>query len=141
MEEVVPEASLSPNGVPWLYALFSMLFVFFLFVMFSPFLLEIDQHVKKFLLKCRFTLHNIVHKDKENDDMKIDHLGRPGEHPLPFTFGRSNQSILKEINPGCSLEGLMLKLKFQYFGHLMRRVDSLEKTLMLGGVGGGRRRG
>uniref|UniRef100_A0A4W2FTZ6 Uncharacterized protein n=2 Tax=Bos TaxID=9903 RepID=A0A4W2FTZ6_BOBOX len=78
MEEVVPEASLSPNGVPWLYALFSMLFVFFLFVMFSPFLLEIDQHVKKFLLKCRFTLHNIVHKDKENDDMKIDHLGSPG---------------------------------------------------------------
>ncbi|KAJ1062333.1 hypothetical protein K5549_012814 [Capra hircus] len=77
MEEVVPEASLSPNGVPWLYALFSMLFIFFLFVMFSPFLLEIDQHVKKFLLKCRFTLHNIVHKDKENDDMKIDDLGRP----------------------------------------------------------------
>ena len=54
---------------------------------------------------------------------------------------RSNQSILKEISPGCSLEGLMLKLKFQYFGHLMRRVDSLEKTLMLGGIGGRRRRG
>ena len=54
---------------------------------------------------------------------------------------RSNQSILKEISPGCSLEGLMLKLKHQYFGHLMRRVDSLEKTLMLGGVGGRRRRG
>ena len=54
---------------------------------------------------------------------------------------RSNQSILKEINPGCSLEGLMLKLKLQYFGHLMRRVDSLEKTLMLGGIGGRRRRG
>ena len=54
---------------------------------------------------------------------------------------RSNQSILKEISPGCSLEGLMLKLKLQYFGHLIRRVDSLEKTLMLGGIGGRRRRG
>ena len=54
---------------------------------------------------------------------------------------RSNQSILKEISPGCSLEGLMLKLKLQYFGHLTRRVDSLEKTLMLGGIGGRRRRG
>ena len=54
---------------------------------------------------------------------------------------RSNQSILKEINPGCSLEGLMLKLKLQYFGHLMQRLDSLEKTLMLGGIGGRRRRG
>ena len=54
---------------------------------------------------------------------------------------RSNQSILKEISPGCSLEGMMLRLKFQYFGHLMRRVDSLEKTLMLGGIGGRRRRG
>ena len=53
----------------------------------------------------------------------------------------SNQSILKEISPGCSLEGMMLKLKLQYFGHLMRRVDSLEKTLMLGEIGGGRRRG
>ena len=55
---------------------------------------------------------------------------------VPWTARRSNQSILKEINPGCSLEGLMLKLKLQYFGHLMRRVDSLEKTLMLGGIGG-----
>ena len=60
---------------------------------------------------------------------------------VPWTARRSNQSILKEINPGISLEGLMLKLKFQYFGHLMRRVDSLEKTLMLGGIGGRRRRG
>ena len=60
---------------------------------------------------------------------------------VPWTARRSNQSILKEINPGCSLEGLMLKLKFQYFGHLMRRVDSLEKTQMLGGIGGRRRRG
>ena len=59
---------------------------------------------------------------------------------VPST-ARSNQSILKEINPGCSLEGLMLKLKLQYFGHLMRRVESLEKTLMLGGIGGRRRRG
>ena len=60
---------------------------------------------------------------------------------VPWTARRSNQSILKEISPGCSLEGLMLKLKLQYFGHLRRRVDSLEKTLMLGGIGGRRRRG
>ena len=60
---------------------------------------------------------------------------------VPWTARRSNQSILKEISPGCSLEGLMLKLKPQYFGHLMQRVDSLEKTLMLGGIGGRRRRG
>ena len=60
---------------------------------------------------------------------------------VPWTARRSNQSILKEISPGCSLEGTMLKLKLQYFGHLMRRVDSLEKTLMLGGIGGRRRRG
>ena len=58
---------------------------------------------------------------------------------VPWTARRSNQSILKEISPGCTLEGLMLKLKLQYFGHLMRRVESLEKTLMLGGVGGKRR--
>ena len=60
---------------------------------------------------------------------------------VPWTARRSNQSILKEISPGCSLEGMMLKLKLQYFGHLMRRVDSLEKTLMLGGIGDRRRRG
>ena len=60
---------------------------------------------------------------------------------VPWTARRSNQSILKEISPGCSLEGMMLKLKLQYFGHLMWRVDSLEKTLMLGGIGGRRRRG
>ena len=60
---------------------------------------------------------------------------------VPWTAGRSNQSILKEIGPECSLEGMMLKLKLQYFGHFMRRVDSLEKTLMLGGIGGRRRRG
>ena len=60
---------------------------------------------------------------------------------VPWTARRSNQSILKEISPGCSLEGLMLNLELQYFGHLMQRVDSLEKTLMLGGIGGRRRRG
>ena len=60
---------------------------------------------------------------------------------VPWTARRSNQSILKEISPGCSLEGMMLKLELQYLGHLMRRVDSLEKTLMLGGIGGRRRRG
>ena len=60
---------------------------------------------------------------------------------VPWTARRFNQSILKEINPGISLEGMMLKLKLQYFGHLMRRVDSFEKTLMLGGIGGRRRRG
>ena len=58
---------------------------------------------------------------------------------VPWTAKRSNQSILKEISPGCSLEGMMLKLELQYFGHLIRRVDSLEKTLMLGGIGGRRR--
>ena len=60
---------------------------------------------------------------------------------VPWTARTFNQSILKEISPGCTLEGLMLKLKLQYFGHLMRRIDSLEKTLMLGGIGGMRRRG
>ena len=60
---------------------------------------------------------------------------------VPWTARRSNQSTLKEVSPGCSLEGLMLKLKLQYFGHLMWRVDSLERTLMLGGIGGRRRRG
>ena len=60
---------------------------------------------------------------------------------VPWTARRSNQSILKEISPGCSLKGMILKLKLQYFGHLMLRVDSLEKTLMLGGIGGRRKRG
>ena len=60
---------------------------------------------------------------------------------VPWTARKSNQSILKEISPGCSLEGMILKLKLQYFGHLMQRVDSMEKTLMLGGIGGRRRRG
>ena len=63
------------------------------------------------------------------------------EKRVPWTARRSNQSILKEISPGCSLEGMMLKLKLQYFGHLMRRVNSLEKTQILGGIGGRRRRG
>ena len=67
--------------------------------------------------------------------------GRMGNNCIILTRRRSNQSILKEISPGCSLEGMMLKLKLQYFGHLMRRVDSLEKTLMLGGIGDRRRRG
>ena len=69
------------------------------------------------------------------------HLVKEKMHVVPWTTRRSNQSILKEISPGCSLEGLMLKLKLQYFGHFMRRVDSLEKTLMLGRIGGRRRRG
>ena len=60
---------------------------------------------------------------------------------VPWTARRSNQSILKEISPGCSLEGLILKLQLQYFGHLMQRIDTLEKTLMLGGIGGRKRRG
>ena len=60
---------------------------------------------------------------------------------VPWTARRSNQSILKDTSPGCSLEGMMLKMQLQYFGHLMRRVDSLEKTLMLGGIGGRRRKG
>ena len=67
--------------------------------------------------------------------------GAGGLLRVPWTARRSNQSILKEISPGSSLEGMMLKLKLQYFGHLMQRVDSLEKTLMLGGIGGRRRRG
>ena len=67
--------------------------------------------------------------------------GKRNVDTTPYTARRSNQSILKETTPGCSLEGLMLRLKLQYFGHLMRRVDSLEKTLMLGGIGDRRRRG
>ena len=79
---------------------------------------------------------------KKAERQRIDLNCGTGEDSLvPWTARRSNQSILKEISPGCSLEGLMLKLKLQYFGHLMRRVDSLEKTLMLGGIGGRRRRG
>ena len=68
-------------------------------------------------------------------------VGEDRHFSVPWTTGRSKQSILKEINLGISFEGMMLKLKLQYFGHLMRRADSLEKTLMLGGIGGRRRRG
>ena len=80
---------------------------------------------------------------KKAEHWRIDALncGVGDDSWVPWTARRSNQSILKEISPGCSLEGLMLKLKLQYFGHLIRRVDSLEKTLMLGGIGGRRRRG
>ena len=81
---------------------------------------------------------------KKAEHQKIDAFGLSCWRRLltvPWTARKSNQFILKEISPGCSLEGLMLKLKLQYFGHLMRRVDSLEKTLMLGGIGGRRRRG
>nr|XP_025718540.1 uncharacterized protein LOC112816309 isoform X1 [Callorhinus ursinus] len=95
MAEVGPGASLFPNGVPWLYALFAMLFVFFLFVMFSPFLLEIDQHIKKFLLRCKYSLHGAVRKDKE-DEIKMDHLGRPGcplESPRREVLGRKEDGL------------------------------------------------
>ena len=81
---------------------------------------------------------------KKADRQRIDAFELWSQRRLlrvPWTVRRSNQSILKEISPGCSLEGLMLKLKLQYFGHLMQRVDLLEKTLMLGGIGGRRRRG
>ena len=81
-------------------------------------------------------------KKAEREELMLLNCGA-GEPQLrvPWTARRSNQSILKEISPGISLEGMMLKLKLQYFGHIMQRVDSLEKTLMLGGIGGRRRRG
>ena len=78
---------------------------------------------------------------KKAENQRIDAFELCCWGRVPWTAGRSNQSIRKEISPGISLEGMMLKLKLQYFGHLMRRVDSLEKTLMLGGIGGRRRRG
>ena len=78
---------------------------------------------------------------KKAECRRIDAFELWGLLRVPWTARRSNQSILKEISPGISLEGMMLKLKLQYFGQLMRRVDSLEKTLMLGGIGGRRRRG
>ena len=74
-------------------------------------------------------------------ELMVLNCGVGEDSRVPWTVRRSNQSILKEISPGCSLEGLMLKLNLQYFGHLMRRVDLLAKTLMLGGIGGRRRRG
>ena len=96
---------------------------------------------------CWWCLNNCMHLSKlikmYNKKENFTHCG-VGEDSflrVPWTARRSNQSILKEISPGCSLAGLMLKLKLQYFGHLMGRVDSLEKTLMLGGIGGRRRRG
>ncbi|KAM8912204.1 uncharacterized protein AAEQ78_027603 [Lycaon pictus] len=100
MAEVEPGASLLPNGVPWLYALFAMLFVFFLFVMFSPFLLEIDQHIKKFLLRCRYSLRKVVRKDKENE-INMDHLGRPGcplESPRREVLGRKEDEVGKDLS-------------------------------------------
>ena len=84
-------------------------------------------------------------RSRTKDRREICHwqspLTIPRQRRVPWTARRSNQSILKEISPGISLEGMMLKLKLQYFGHLMQRVDTLEKTLMLGGIGGRRRRG
>ena len=77
----------------------------------------------------------------EHEELMLLNCGVGEDSRVPCTARRSNQSILKEINPGISLEGMMPKVKLQYFGHLMRRVDSLEKTLMLGGIGGRRRRG
>ena len=74
------------------------------------------------------------------EELMLLNCGVGEDSRVPRTSGRSNQSVLKEISPGISLQGMMLKLKLQYFGHLMRRVDSLEKTLMLGGIGGRRRR-
>ena len=81
----------------------------------------------------------LKNKDTEDLNNKVNKV--VPYFQVPVTARRSNQSILKETSPGCSLEGLMLRLKLQYFGHLMRRVDSLAKTLMLGGIGGERRRG
>ena len=75
------------------------------------------------------------------EELMLFNCGVGEDSWVPWTARRSNHSILREISPGCSLEGLMLKLKLQYFGHLMQRADSLEKTLMLGGIGGRRRRG
>ena len=80
-------------------------------------------------------------KKADAEELMLLNCGVGEDSRVPWTTRRSNQSILKETSPGISLEGMMLKLKLQYFGHFMRRVDSLEKTLMLGGIGGRRRRG
>ena len=80
-------------------------------------------------------------KKAEPEELMLLNCGVGEDSRVPWTTRRSNQSFIKEISPGCSLEGLMLNLKLQYFGHLMQRVDSLEKTLMLGRIGGRRRRG
>ena len=80
-------------------------------------------------------------KKLSSEELMLLNCGVEEDSRVAWAARRSNQSILKEISPGCSLEGMMLKVKLQYFGHLMRRVDSLEKTLLLGGIGGRRRRG
>nr|XP_034368559.1 uncharacterized protein LOC117715823 [Arvicanthis niloticus] len=106
MAEIEPGVNLFSNGVPWLYVVFAILFVFFLFVMFSPFLLEIDQHIKKFFLRCQCSLRNASSKDKDNIKMKMNHLGgarcllqAPGrEAPRRESAGRrEDSSVLVEI--------------------------------------------
>ena len=96
------------------------------------------QCVPPILLKVKV---NLAYFLKTTEKLMLLNCDVGEDLRVPWTARRSNQSILKEISPGCSLEGLMLKLKLQYFGHLMRRVDSLEKTLMLGGTGSRRKRG
>ena len=107
---------------------------------------DCSHEIKRRLLLGRKVMTNLdsILKSKKAERRRIDAFELWCWRRLlrvPWTARRSNQSILKEISPGCSLEGMMLKLKLQYFGHLMRRVDSLEKTLMLGGIGGRRRKG
>ena len=107
---------------------------------------DCSHGIKRCLLLGRKVMTNLdsILKSKKAERRRIDAFELWCWRRLlrvPWTARRSNQSILKEISPGCSLEGMMLKLKLQYFGHLMRRVDSLEKTLMLGGIGGRRRKG
>ncbi|XP_031236833.1 uncharacterized protein LOC116098332 [Mastomys coucha] len=106
MAEIEPGVNLFPNGVPWLYVVFAILFVFFLFVMFSPFLLELDQHIKKFFLRCRCSLRNASHKDKDNIKIKMNHLGgarcllqdRGREAPRrEAAGGREDSSVVVEI--------------------------------------------
>ena len=121
---------------------------FFLFSFFSDFLFNFDFATKVRLVKS-MDFPVVMYGCKSWTVKKAEHQNINAFElwcwrrllRVPWTTRRSNQSLLKEISPGCSLEGLMLKLKLQYFGHLMRRVDSFEKTLMLGGIGGRRRRG
>ena len=101
---------------------------------------ESEEELKSLLMKVKEESEKVALK-LNIQKTKIMASGPITSWKVPWTARRSNQSILKEISPGCSLEGLMLKLKLQYFGHLMQRVDSLEKTLMLGEIGGRRRRG
>ena len=109
------------------------------------FLYKIPIHFYKYPVRIiNYSIFLFIATNKKADCQQIDAFELwcwRSRLRVPWTARRSNQSILKEISPGCSLEGLMLKLKLQYFGHLMRRADSLEKTLMLGGIGGRRRRG